>query len=88
MLAEAMAVGASKDTVAKYKEDIRKFVSAQFDDIIAEAKGELESQGEGTGDDTLPDVNKMKNIMSSVLDEKLDELEGMCFIIKCVADIL
>lgn len=62
-------------TVSKYKETIRSYISTQFDDIIEEARQELEASGEEVGD-ALGDLEELKRSMSGVLDTKLAELEG------------
>ncbi|XP_067932110.1 protein OS-9-like [Watersipora subatra] len=75
LLQETMRENTGKDAVSTYKETIKKYVSSQFDDIIAEAKSELGVDEEGTIDSE--DVEKLKGVMSSVLESQLDGLEEL-----------
>ena len=75
MLQEAMKQS-SKGTVAAYKENIRQYLTEQFDEIIEDARKEIEESGEGVGT-ALADLQQLKQTMSAVLDAKLDELEGL-----------
>ena len=75
MLQEAMKQS-SKGTVAAYKENIRQYLTEQFDEIIEDARKEIEESGEGVGT-ALADLQQLKQTMSAVLDAKLDEVEGL-----------
>ena len=50
-------------------------VSSQFEDIIESTRKELEDGG-ATLTEAMKETKELKRIMSELLDEKLDELEG------------
>ena len=58
MLQEAMKQS-SKGTVAAYKENIRQYLTVQFDEIIEDARKEIEESGEGVGT-ALADLQQLK----------------------------
>lgn len=78
-LAEAMRDNAGQHTVGRYKETIKSYVSAQFDDIIEEARSELAEAGEETTGDSVEEMQRLKSAMSSVLDKQLDSMAGNGF---------